>query len=80
MVKVDGDGDVRKTDGGFDEFIEVDGVGVMPGAFRDLEHDRGFFLLTGFDDGLKQLHVVDVERPQGVFAAESLGEKITGVG
>jgi hypothetical protein len=80
VVEVNGDRDVGEADGGFDEFLEVDRVGVLPGAFGDLEHDGGFFLFAGFDDGLEQFHVVDVEGAEGVFAAEGFGEKITGVG
>jgi hypothetical protein len=80
VVEVDGDGDVGKADGRLDEFLEVNGVGVLAGALGDLEHQGGFFLLAGFDDGLNELHVVDVESAEGVFALEGLGEEVFGVG
>ena len=79
VVQVDGDGDVGQADGGLDEFLEIDRVGVAAGAFGDLEHDRRLFLFAGLDDGLEQLHVVDVESAQRVFALEGLGEQVFGM-
>ena len=76
VIQVDGDGDVGGADGGFDELFEIDGAGVLAGALGDLEHDGRLFLLAGFDDGLEQLHVVDVEGAEGVFALEGLGEQV----
>lgn len=79
MVEMDGDGDVREADGGLDELFQIDRVGIFAGAAGDLQHDRGFFLLAGLDDGLDEFHVVDVESAEGVFAFEGLGEQIFGV-
>jgi hypothetical protein len=53
VVEVNGDGDVGEADAGVDEFFEIDRVGILPGSFGDLEHDGGFFLFAGFDDGLE---------------------------
>ncbi len=80
VVEVDGDGDIGEADGGFDEFFEVDGVGILAGAFGDLEHDGRFFLFAGFDDGLEQFHIVHVEGSQGVFALEGLCKQVARVG
>jgi hypothetical protein len=79
VVEVDGDGNGGEADGGFDEALEVNGIGVLAGALGDLEHDRGFFLFAGFNDGLEQFHVVDVESAERVFAFEGLGEQLFGV-
>jgi hypothetical protein len=80
VVQMHGDGDVRKADGRVDKFLEVDGIRILPGALGDLEHDRGLFLLAGFNDGLEQLHVVHVECPQGILAFECSGKEIACVG
>ena len=74
MVKVDGDGDVGKADSGFNELFQINGIGVLPGAFGNLKHDGGFFLLAGLDDGLEQLDIIDVESTQRVFPLEGFGE------
>lgn len=80
VVEVDGDGDSGDGDGGFDQFAEVDGVGVGAGAAGDLEDDGGFFLFAGFDDGLDELHVIHVEGADGVFAFEGFSEELLGGG
>ena len=79
MVEVDGDGNVGEADGGFDEFLEIDRIGVLARALGDLEHQRRFFLLASLNDGLDQLHVVDVEGAEGVFAVQGFGEQVAGM-
>src|SRR5579864_1424676 len=76
VVEMDGNGNIGKADSGFDEFFEIEGIGVLASAFGNLEHDRSFFLLASLDDGLQEFHIVDVEGAQGVFALEGLGEKL----
>src|SRR5436305_1866204 len=44
VVEVDGNGDVGKTDSGFDQLFEVNRVGIAARAFGDLQHDGRFFL------------------------------------
>src|SRR5947209_18866593 len=51
-------------------------VGRLAGPFRDLQHHRGFLLLAGLDDGLEQLHIIDIERAERVLAFERLGKQI----
>ena len=76
VVQMHGDGNVGRADGGLDQFFEINGVGVLAGALGNLEHDGRLLLLASLDDGLEQLHVVDVEGAQGVFALEGLGEQV----
>jgi hypothetical protein len=76
VVEMDGDGDIGGADGGFNEFLEINGAGVLAGAFGNLEHDGRLFLFASLDDGLEEFHVVDVERAQGVFAFEGFGEQV----
>ena len=52
VVQVDGDGDVGQADGGLDEFLEINRVGVLARALGNLEHQRRLFLFAGLDDGL----------------------------
>ena len=79
VVQVDGDGDIGEADGGFDQFLEVNGIGVLAGALGNLQHHRRFFLFAGFDDRLEQFHVVDVESAERVFAFQGFGEQVFGM-
>ena len=76
---MDGDRDVGQADGGLDELLEINRVGVGARTFGNLEDQRGFFLFTGLDDGLDEFHVVDVESAEGIFAFERLGEQVFGM-
>ena len=80
MIEVNRDGNVAQTQGCFDEFFQVNRMCILPRTFGDLEHDRRLFLFAGLHDGLEQLHIVDVERADGVFAPERLGKEFSGVG
>jgi len=42
VVQVDGDGDIGQADRRLDEFFEIDRVGILAGAFGDLEDQRAF--------------------------------------
>ena len=79
VVQVDGDGDVGQADRRLDEFLEIDRVGVLAGAFGNLEHQRRLFLFAGLDDGLDEFHVVDVERAERVFAFQRLCKQLFGM-
>ena len=79
VIQMHSDGDVGKADSRFDEFLKINGVGVLARSLGNLEQDRSFFLLAGLDDGLEQLHVVHVEGADGVFAFECFGEEFSGV-
>ena len=52
VVQMDGDGDVGKADRRFDQFLEIDRIGVLARALGNLEHHRRLFLFAGLDDGL----------------------------
>ena len=75
VVEVDRNWDVGEADRGFDQFLEVNRVGVLPRAFGDLEHHGRFFLFAGLDDGLEQLHVVDVERAEAYLPLSALANR-----
>ena len=68
-----------KADGGFDQFFQVNRVGVLARALGNLEDQRGFFLFAGFDNRLDEFHVVDVESAEGVFAFECFSEQVFGM-
>ena len=53
-------------------------VGVGAGALADLQDHGSVLLLAGLGDALYDLHVVDVERADGVAAIISLGEHFLG--
>ena len=76
VVEVDRDGDVGEADGGLDELLEINRVGVLARALGNLEHDWRLLLFAGLDDGLEELHVVDVKSAQRVFALQRLGEQV----
>jgi hypothetical protein len=80
VIEVDSDRNRGKTHRRFNQLFEVNGMGILTRSARDLQHDRGFFLFTGLDDGLEQFHVVYVESPEGVFSFERLSEQFFGVG
>ena len=79
VIQMDSDGHVGQADGSLNELLEVNRVGVGARAFGNLKDERGFFLFAGLDDGLDEFHVVDVERAEGVFAFERLGEQVFGM-
>ena len=58
---------------------EKDRVGVVAGALRHLEDHRRLGVGGSLDDGLKLLHVVEVESGDGVAAMYGLLEHLAGV-
>ena len=79
VIEVDGDRNIGEADGGLDELLQVNRVGILAGALGNLQHYRRLFLLAGLNDGLEQFHVVDVKRPQRVFALQRLGKQVFGM-
>ena len=61
---------LRVSDGTFGHVAEKGGVGIVAGALGNLEDDRGLGLGSGLDDGLELLHVVEIERRDGVTAVD----------
>jgi len=62
VVTVDGDGHLGiKLDAGVDDVLEYADVGVLPRAFGNLEDAGRMLRGAGLDDGLGDLHIVDVE-------------------
>lgn len=69
MVKVQHDGDIGAAlDSSFHELDEVGVVRVGAGALADLQDHGRVLFLAGLGDTLHDLHVVDVERADGVSA------------
>ena len=79
VVQVDRDGNGGEADGGLNEFLEIDRVGVSPCALGNLENQRGFLLFAGFDDGLDEFHVVYVEGPDRIFSSQGFGKQLLGM-
>ena len=75
VVKVQHDGDVRAAlDCGLHELNEVGVVCIGARALADLQDHGRVLFLTGLGDTLHDLHVVDVERADGVSAVIGLFE------
>src|SRR5206468_754081 len=79
VVEVDGNGNIGRADGGFDEFFEVDGMRIFPGAAGDLQHHGRLFFFASLDDGLEKFHVIDVKSAERVFALEGFGKEVLGM-
>ncbi len=75
MVQVQGDRDTSGVgDGGLYQLHQIDVFGVFPCAGGDLQNYRGIELGSRFGNALDNLHVVDVERADGIPAIVSLFE------
>ena len=75
MVKMDDDrncGIFLKR--GLDQFHDVNLAGVFARAGGNLQDDRRFFLGCCPHDALDNLHVIDVERANGIAAVVGLFE------
>jgi len=79
VVQVHRDGNRRETDCRFDKFLEINRVGVITGAFGNLQHHRRFLFLAGLHDRLQKFHIVDVERAKGVLPLQSFCEQFFSV-
>src|ERR1041385_1352967 len=75
-----GNWNIGKAHGSLDEFFQVNRIGILACALGDLEHDRRLLFFTGLHNCLKQFHVVDVERADGVLPFKRLGEKFSSMG
>src|ERR1043166_6935572 len=76
VVEMDRYRNGREADRRFDEFLQIDRVGIRAGAPRDLEHDRRLFFLARLNDGLQQLQIVDVKRAKGIFALQRFSKQL----
>ena len=86
VVEVEGDRDhlaAADFTGVFDsalrEVAEQGLVGVVARALGDLQNHRGLLLGAGLDDGLKLLHVVEIERRDRIASLHRLGKHLSGV-
>jgi hypothetical protein len=71
VIEVQADGQVGFNDRRLDELHQVGMVGVFACAGADLQDQRGAEFLGCFRDALYDLHVVHVERADGVAAGVS---------
>ncbi len=82
VIEMHADGQVEASgllgvlDGGLDELHEVDVLGIGPGALAHLQDEGGVLLDGGLSDALNDLHVVHVERADGVAAVVGLLEHL----
>jgi hypothetical protein len=65
--------------GAFCHIAEKGLVGVVTCSLGDLEDNGALGLCSGLDDGLKLLHIVEIECGDGVTAGNGLLEHLTGV-
>ena len=74
MIQMNGNGNIGQADRRLDQFFQINGVGILAGAFGNLEHHRRFFLFASLHNRLEQFHVVHVKCAQRIFALQRLGE------
>ena len=69
VIQMQHDGNIRAAgNGSFHQLHQIGVVGVGTGTLADLQNNGSVFLLAGFGDTLHDLHVVDVERADGIAA------------
>ena len=54
-------------------------VGIVAGAFGNLQDYGRFFFGSGFDDSLELLHIVEVESRDSIAALDGFGKHFLGV-
>ena len=85
VVKVKNDLGMLPTDrlgilnGTLGHIAEQDGVGIVARTLRDLKDNGGLGFGSGADDGLKLLHVVEIECRNGITAVNGLGKHLASV-
>ena len=78
MVEVQADGQAGLDYSGLDELHKIGVVRVGAGALGDLQDQRSAQLSSGLGDALDNLHVVHVERANGVPTVVGLAEHFLG--
>ena len=79
VVQMQHDGDVGAAGhSGLHQLHQIGVVGVGAGALADLQDHGSMLLLAGLGDALHDLHVVDVERADGVTAGICLFKHFLG--
>ena len=78
VVQVQADGQAGLNDGGLHQLDQIGVVGIGAGALGDLEDQGSVDLFGRFGDALDDLHVVDIERADGVTAVIGLLEHFGG--
>ena len=79
MVQVEHDGDVGALDdSGLHQLDQIGVVGVGAGTLGHLEDQGGVQVTGGLGDALHDLHIVDVERADGITTVVGLLEHFLG--
>ena len=78
MVEVEGEVNASILDGSLSKCEQVCMLCILTCAGRDLKDNRGLLRGSSLGDGLNDLHVVDVERADGVAAGIGLFEHFLG--
>ena len=68
VIEVHDDGNIRSLHRRLHEMFEVDGIRVLSRTRGNLKNDGRFALVRRLHDRLNHLHVVDVERADGITA------------
>ncbi|MPM66920.1 hypothetical protein SDC9_113834 [bioreactor metagenome] len=79
VVEMHGNGQTAGFHGGLNQLHQVGVVGVLARARGHLEDDGRFFSCRAFHDALDDLHIVDVERADGVTALIRAFEHVPGI-
>jgi len=86
MVEVEGDGNtctvaqfLGKLDGSLGHVAQKGLVGILAGAFGDLQDHWRFGFHAGTDNGLQLLHVVEIVCRNGITAVDGVGKHLAGV-
>ena len=68
MVQMQGNGQIGVGNGCFHQLGQIDMLGILPGTGRYLQDQRGTLLSGCFSNTLDDLHIVDIERADGISA------------
>ena len=69
VIQMQDDGDIRVLDdGSLDQLHQIGVVGIGAGALGNLQDHGSVLLLASLGNALHDLHIVDVERADGIAA------------
>ena len=74
MVQMEADGETGLDDGGLDQLHQIGVIGIGTGTLADLQDQRSIEVLGSLCDALHDLHIVDIERADGIAAVIGLFE------
>ena len=74
VIQMHADRQTRLDDGRLDQLHQVGVVGILAGACGNLQDQGSVLLFRSFGDALDDLHVVDVERADGIAVLVGVGK------